>query len=444
MKKSTIIKILCVMVTITLLIGSFAIQTGAVVDVRRDGAVFEVIHYNPEFPTSGVSEEELISNHVEATSILCEKITQITYAEILWFDINKLIVGLPYESVDEVANLDTVSSITLYEDTAISTKAPQDKLDTSIIEAMKTNPIDRVLNGVCVVLSYNAAVYYGFSEEDFADPQDYLIAKRKTNEIYHTQLNQKYFEEISEQVNAELSSMSKYTPYIFLNISIAEIEKLAQLPQVSSIGYQSEEPYDEPTETPDSTYKYKDKFNSFYKLTEYNCENPAIDEFYRTYSDYEELYEHSDENNNIDWALITAKVNAPSNPWEVVGVMKIGNKAIKWWQPGAGQHPFALFVYNADEEQFYDIEQIDLSEYDDLSKTIEDLSLGHTIGDVDMDSYISVMDATAIQMYLANMLDCKPYINPYEYIHMLGDFDNDNEMSVIDATKIQFMLAKLS
>lgn len=57
-------------------------------------------------------------------------------------------------------------------------------------------------------------------------------------------------------------------------------------------------------------------------------------------------------------------------------------------------------------------------------------------GDVDGDMTLSIIDATVIQQYKADIVD----IN--EKLLMYGDVDNDENVSVLDATHIQLILAK--
>ncbi len=59
------------------------------------------------------------------------------------------------------------------------------------------------------------------------------------------------------------------------------------------------------------------------------------------------------------------------------------------------------------------------------------------LGDVDGDTKVSVMDATAIQQYKADILTIP------EKLLLYGDTDNDGAVSVLDATQIQLILAQL-
>ena len=57
------------------------------------------------------------------------------------------------------------------------------------------------------------------------------------------------------------------------------------------------------------------------------------------------------------------------------------------------------------------------------------------IGDVDADGYVTIMDATRIQMVLAG------YYTPSEYVLAVGDVDGDSYFSILDATRLQRILA---
>ncbi len=58
------------------------------------------------------------------------------------------------------------------------------------------------------------------------------------------------------------------------------------------------------------------------------------------------------------------------------------------------------------------------------------------MGDVNMDGKISIIDATMIQMYLAEILDVGP-----SFSIALADMDGNGEITLYDATKIQMYLA---
>ncbi|MBQ8057288.1 MAG: dockerin type I repeat-containing protein, partial [Ruminococcus sp.] len=59
------------------------------------------------------------------------------------------------------------------------------------------------------------------------------------------------------------------------------------------------------------------------------------------------------------------------------------------------------------------------------------------LGDVDGDSDVSILDATAIQLHVAQIQTLPAEQTQY------GDTDGDGEMSVLDATEIQLFIAGL-
>ena len=59
------------------------------------------------------------------------------------------------------------------------------------------------------------------------------------------------------------------------------------------------------------------------------------------------------------------------------------------------------------------------------------------LGDVDGDSEVSIMDATAIQMHMASL---KKLTDQQKKV---ADTDKDGEVSIMDATAIQLFVAKI-
>ena len=77
------------------------------------------------------------------------------------------------------------------------------------------------------------------------------------------------------------------------------------------------------------------------------------------------------------------------------------------------------------------------------SKSINELEFtvekgtGYKVGDVDLDSEVSVLDATEVQLYLASLSELS--FGQLE----LADTDSDGSVSVLDATQIQLFIAQL-
>ena len=136
-------KLLSFILVVILIFSSFSVCVTATAQmVPREGEVFVVKHKNPLYPTSGVTEKEKKDNHVTATSLLCQQIEAITYAEIIMFDIDTLYVGLPYDAVDKVRALDTVVSVSPYTKSFCSSKAPKDKIDPELTKIIEESSVD--------------------------------------------------------------------------------------------------------------------------------------------------------------------------------------------------------------------------------------------------------------------------------------------------------------
>lgn len=187
-------------------------------------------------------------------------------------------------------------------------------------------------------------------------------------------------------------------------------------------------------------FLYEDKFAEWIIFKKYD---PNIHSgTYEKYFDYDELYTHYTDNNEVDWVLISAKVDM-YEPWEKVWCKKIGNRVLRSWSTGLFILLFGLCIYDAQEDTFYDLYNVVADDYDGLTEVIEIFEFGNVMGDVDLDGEISILDATAIQMYLAHLIEYDPNYNAGEHIRALADVDGDSEMSVLDATQIQLQLAQL-
>lgn len=447
-------KLLSFILVVILIFSSFSVCVTATAQmVPREGEVFVVKHKNPLYPTTGVSEKEKKDNHVTATSLLCQQIEAITYAEIIMFDIDTLYVGLPYDAVDKVRALDTVISVSPYTKSFCSSKAPKDKIDPELTKIIEESSVDDIVSSVMVDFAYDNMVYYGFCKEDFDSSGAYLQAKRAVDKAYHKKTNNLLFADVQNKTDAQLRYCSSLSTFVVIDIKVSEIEKLSQMPQVAIIyAPQKEEPYDTPTESPSQDpvkpdFKYKEKFTDWIGFVEYDASTDKGEGTFGKYFDYDELYEHKDENGNVDWALITAKVDL-FDPWEVVDTVKIGNRVVKWWQVGSAAFGFSYAVYDAKQDTFIDLKLfkenvnkgIDVDSFEGLSDIFDTLNIGGVIGDVDMDGEISVLDATEIQLYLTDLKDYAAHINPIEYVQALADVDNDKYMTVMDATAIQKQL----
>ena len=150
---------------------------------------------------------------------------------------------------------------------------------------------------------------------------------------------------------------------------------------------------------------------------------------------YDELYYHIDENGNIDWALLYAD----TSPFdEVGGEFRFADRIIV---VNELSFPFTYKygVYDVKEDKFVAIDEyVDYSKYDDLEEYVNS-NLGYLVGDADNDNELSVLDATMIQMCIAELSSHKEKL----WINDICDLDCDYHITVLDATAVQLKIAKL-
>lgn len=181
---------------------------------------------------------------------------------------------------------------------------------------------------------------------------------------------------------------------------------------------------------------YKDKFIELSQFSEKD-DNDS----WARFTDYDELYYHiNEQSGDTDWVLITVRVNM-FNPWEVVDVMSVGDRLIRWWAPGVAVYSFGYVVYDVVNDKLYDIRGAKRANFDGLVEAFDELEIGCVRGDIDKDKVISVLDATEIQLYLSELKQWD--YDDYSYIPALGDVDEDGDMTILDATSIQLKLAEI-
>lgn len=311
------------------------------------------------------------------------------------------------------------------------------KCTTALTTVMEKQKPEETIN-VAIWLSYKTDIRYDLTPDDFDDVQDYIKWQRATDKAYYLEKNQQYAEEIRRSGKVEVTYISKFTPSVFLTVSIREISKIAALDFVLLIDYLSTEPLPEPTE--DGTYLYAEKFARWLDLPAYD---PDVSDWnYGTYDRYDELYYHtSAQGAKPDWTLVYAHVEM-YNLWEKVYHKRIGDRVLVSWRMGAETMPYELAVYDVKSDSFFDVASIDVSDYPGLADAIGDLALGYSLGDVDMNGIVEILDVTLIQRCLAKM--DTPMGEAYrDVIADLGDLDG-NGMDIIDSTAIQRSLNGMS
>ncbi len=191
-------------------------------------------------------------------------------------------------------------------------------------------------------------------------------------------------------------------------------------------------------ETTESEYLYKDKF-----IEQYEIDESSGDELLS----YSEIYYHhvvgNDLYSEVDWVLVFANTNhvMDATCWIVLG----DSRVIVSDSTG---YPFKFCygVYDVKENKFFGVDNyIDYSKYNGLEEYVN-THLGELIGDADGDGELSVLDATFIQLAIAQLCEfsSQDYIGIYGCpIQYLSDFDRDGERTILDATAIQLKLAGL-
>lgn len=159
---------------------------------------------------------------------------------------------------------------------------------------------------------------------------------------------------------------------------------------------------------------------------------------------YQELYYHpydpDDKESGCDWALVEASygtVVATAEYHQVVGGRLL-------WAPNTFQKPFTfdIGIYDAEQDRFFDITEIDFDDYPGLYEIWQRMDIGELTemeqrGDADGDMDVTILDATRIQRRLAD-------IESRNNIVATGaDADGDGEITVLDATRIQRYKADL-
>ncbi|MBQ8057274.1 MAG: dockerin type I repeat-containing protein [Ruminococcus sp.] len=194
---------------------------------------------------------------------------------------------------------------------------------------------------------------------------------------------------------------------------------------------------------------------SVMSVTAFADENDSIDNllkdqlYYKRFIDeykyitfyHEEYYHHineTDENSDIDWALIRAATDVMVEPIDppvphycTIGDIVYGT--IYYYQP----FETGYCVYDVAKDEFLDITNIDIDNYNGLREVFCTGKYGMLIGDIDADGDVSVIDATEIQLIVAKL-------STLERNYRVADFNRDGSVDVLDATAIQLHLAGLN
>lgn len=196
-------------------------------------------------------------------------------------------------------------------------------------------------------------------------------------------------------------------------------------------------PYNSETHPEENDFRYLDKLyeqDDIFDLPPKELIND--DEAVR----YDELYYHTDQAGNTDWALVYLYIQ-----WggpDVIVSKIIGGRQIYLASPA---YPFTIryAVYDVEKNDFYNLADINnyaptdvFERYDGLYEVWQTLDLSEIspevlYGDANGDRSVDIVDATYIQRYLVSM------VSKYDIESTAADYDKDGEISVLDVTRIQ-------
>ena len=194
----------------------------------------------------------------------------------------------------------------------------------------------------------------------------------------------------------------------------------------------------QPTEPVDeNNYQYRDQLLSQYSLTKDQL------------TEYDEIYEHKDQYGKVDWALVKAATEVKTSPlYTDPRYYEFGNRVMEVEYKGE-PFTFNMGVYSVKDERFIQPGEAEMYELDDLEEIWTELGPGRLMGDMDGDNELSIADATLIGRCQAEIMDypTEDQNTPLDYapnaIGYFSDFDQDGDRSIMDATAIQRFLAGL-
>lgn len=238
-------------------------------------------------------------------------------------------------------------------------------------------------------------------------------------------------------------------PMIICKLKVSELQSVASSKLVDFIELYEDIPTEQPTNDDSSLFKnifwqrFKDVIDPF---------NVGID---TALPCYKEIYYHnSSETQLMDWVLISTFSNGVT-PWCIYG--QFGNKVVR---SSNEYSPFDLgyCIYDINKQRFISLESAfdNLSEYEGLEEYINNSNIGSLIGDIDQDNSITILDALMMQKCLVNLnnypnndsVDSELSEGDYNLVYgskvnYISDFNRDGTRDIMDATAIQRYLANI-
>lgn len=175
---------------------------------------------------------------------------------------------------------------------------------------------------------------------------------------------------------------------------------------------------------------------------------------YGTPTHYTECYYHYQDSENFDssniaWALILCTEEVMDDFVDNRHYCVVGDRVIV--EP-ADMWPYAIpyAVYDKEKNEFTNIVDVDYNNYEGLLEALDNEKFVYMIGDMDSDKKLSIIDSTMIQQALVGMIEFPENdenvawcVQGSEKLDYFSDVDRDGERTVMDATVIQMKLAQL-
>ena len=181
-------------------------------------------------------------------------------------------------------------------------------------------------------------------------------------------------------------------------------------------------------------------------VAQYQLSDDMTGNLVRFKEEYYHIVYKNGEPDGWDWILVSA-LDCSIEYCSVLYDSVVGGRTLS-----AGAWPYSPFlfgygIFDMEQDRFFDLTEIDFDDYDGLYDLWKDYQIDSVrlgvcessvhIGDADGDSDVSILDATRIQRYLAEL--CKQY----DIALKNRAPDGDGEVSILDATRIQRDLAYL-
>ena len=266
---------------------------------------------------------------------------------------------------------------------------------------------------------------------------DYNKATREYEEYYWN--NQKEFERIVEELKSSthmqnVRGVCHEAVIATVGNDPTSISELAMNEHVKYI--RCFDLYDKNYDENNTRNRYRDRLLRQYPTHDTYTGDPLIL--------YQEVYYHAytgdDKPYGTDWAIVQASISGIVACAELEQI--VGGRLL--YAPNTYQRPFAFDIglYDAEQDKFFDITEVDFDDYPDLYEVWQKMDIGELTvkeqpGDADGDNDVTILDATKVQRGVAQ-LD-----NRNKIVATGADADGDGEMTILDATRIQRYKAEL-